>query len=134
MRKSNYDKFPFVPVPGSDGACVAGWDSIARRLREAVEARGQSRSVIVIDCYPGVDEAAVANGLRSLQPALVIRAADAMRSPAEIDRLCEPFLGGNDPVFGFVCPLELPQLTYSDQRPRCPRTERAATQVQPHRV
>jgi len=35
--------------------------------------------------------------------------SEALRPPADIERLIEPFLGGNDPVFGFMCPLELEQ-------------------------
>ena len=39
MRRSNYDKFPFVDVPGADTACVAGWPDIGRRLLETVRRR-----------------------------------------------------------------------------------------------
>ena len=110
MRKSNYDKFPCVEVPGAGEACVAGWEAIGRRLRAAVEARAQTRTVLVVECYPGADEAALVQALRQqLKPTLVIHAAEALRSEAEVDRLCEPFLGGDDPVFGFLSNLTLPQ-------------------------
>jgi hypothetical protein len=29
--------------------------------------------------------------------------------PEKIDALVRPYLGGNDPVFGYLCDLELPQ-------------------------
>jgi len=38
---------------------------------------------------------------------VVIRARDAMRPADEIDRLLEPYLGGNDPVFGFMSGLPM---------------------------
>ena len=44
-----------------------------------------------------------------LSSALTVRACEAMRPAAEIDALVEPFLGGDDPVFGFVSGLALPQ-------------------------
>ena len=39
MRRSNYDKFPFIAVPDSANACVMGWDAIADRLRQVVANR-----------------------------------------------------------------------------------------------
>jgi len=110
VRKSNYDKVPFVAVPGADGACVAGWDGIASRLKAALKKRGSEKPILVVECYPGVDEMAVLSELKSrLSPALTIHAAEAMHSPAKINALAEPFLGGDDPVFGFLSSLSLVQ-------------------------
>ena len=110
MRKPNYEKHPFVAVPGAEDACAAGWSAIGQRLRAAVTARGQGKTVVVVECYPGVDEAAVLAALTAeLQPSLTINAAVALRPEEEVNRLCEPFLGGDDPVFGFLCGLTLPQ-------------------------
>src|SRR5436190_248520 len=109
-RKSNYDKFPFVEVPQGAGACARGWDAIAARLSETIRARNASKTVLVVECYAGVDEALVLSELsRALKPATTIHAREAMRSPAEIEQLVAPFLGGDDPVFGFLCGLKLPQ-------------------------
>lgn len=104
MRPSspNYDKFPFVPVPGGESACVQGWDAIADRLPRV--------RVLAVECYPGVDLPAVKGALSlRLQPDLVIDTADLMLEAPAIDKLVEPFLGGNDPVFGFLCGLNLPE-------------------------
>lgn len=101
MRKSNYEKFPFVAVPGGEGACVTGWEAIAARLH------GRP-GVITVECYPGVHEHVVACELGSrLNCDLVIETRELLRSEAEIDALVEPFLGGDDPVFGFMSPLDL---------------------------
>ncbi|MEI6654308.1 MAG: class I mannose-6-phosphate isomerase [Verrucomicrobiota bacterium] len=109
MRKSNYDKHPGITVPNADGACVTGWTAISQRLRDAVTARGQRTTVVAIECYPGVDEAAVADALAGeLAASLILRTSDALRPEAAINDLCAPFLGGEDPVFGFLCDLELP--------------------------
>ncbi len=105
-----YDKHPFVDVPGSGGACVAGWDAIAARLRDAVAARRAARTVLVIECYTGVHEDEIARELSlRLLPALAIRACETMWPPARIDALVAPFLGGDDPVFGYLSGLTLPE-------------------------
>ena len=109
-NRSNYEKCPVVDVPGGAGACVAGWDAIAVRLREAIDRRGSRRTVLAVECYAGVAEDDVLFELKQrLAPKLVLRAADAILRPGQIDALVAPFLGGDDPVFGFLSGLVLPQ-------------------------
>jgi len=110
MRASNYDKFPSISVPQSHRAGVAGWDSIAAQLQLAVARRHAQKTVLVIECYTGVHETQVMLELKTrLAPTLTLDAAEAMRPPQQVDALVEPFLGGDDPVFGFLSGLELPQ-------------------------
>jgi mannose-6-phosphate isomerase class I len=110
MRKSNYDKFPLVSVPDGANACVTGWDHIAAGLRAAIARQNLKKTVLVIECYTGVNEAVVIRELQSrLAPALILHAKDAMLSPQTVDALVAPFLGGTDPVFGFLSGLTLPQ-------------------------
>lgn len=109
MRKANYEKFPVLPVPGARSG-VTGWDAIADRLREATASSPRSRCVLVVECYPGVDEARVRAELSArLAPALSLAASDALRPPDRIEALVAPFLGGDDPVFGYRSNLTLPQ-------------------------
>lgn len=101
-KSSNYEKHPVVPVPNGEGRCVAGWDAIAERLA------GRT-GVIAVECYPGVDEDAVTEELRSrLHPAATIITRELMLPESEVDALVAPFLGGDDPVFGFLSGLNLP--------------------------
>jgi mannose-6-phosphate isomerase class I len=110
VSKSNYDKWPVIDVPGAGNAAVLGWDACTQRLLQAIATRGGKRTVLVVECYPGVDETAVAGVLRrSLSPALTMQASQAMLSPEQVDSLVAPFLGGEDPVFGFLSGLTLPQ-------------------------
>jgi len=110
VRKPNYDKFPFVPVPDGANACVTGWNAIGEKLQHAVAKRAVCKTVIVVECYTGVHEDEVLRELRArLRPALVLRANEAMLPPEKIDALVAPFLGGNDPVFGFLSGLTLPE-------------------------
>jgi mannose-6-phosphate isomerase class I len=104
-----YDRSPRVDVPGAGGAAVAGWDAIAARLRRAIAGRGTAATVLAVECYPGVDEDAVLRELADrLRPALAVRAAEALLPPERIEAIAAPWLGGDDPVFGFLSPLELP--------------------------
>lgn len=107
-KNSTYDKAPVVAAPGGANCCVRGWEPIAERLRVAVGSR--RRTVATIECYTGVDETTILSELKArLAPALTLRAAEALLAPREIDSLVAPFLGGNDPVFGFLSGLTLPQ-------------------------
>ena len=110
MRASNYDKYPAVTVPDSAGECVLGWEEIAGCLREAMAARTGVQAVIAVECYPGVNEEQILAALvPRLKPTLTMRSHEAMLPAGQIDDLVAPFLGGDDPVFGYLSSLKLPQ-------------------------
>jgi mannose-6-phosphate isomerase class I len=126
MRKSNYDKFPVIAVPGGKDDCVSGWSDIAAHLHQAIVQRGTLKTVLVVECYTGVDEEALMLELQArLTPSLLIRARDGMLPPEQIDELAQPFLGSGDPVFGFLCGLTLPQF-FSEERLALLRSQVAA--------
>jgi mannose-6-phosphate isomerase class I len=123
MRTPNYDKFPTVAVPDSADACVVGWDAIAVRLRKVIAGQMKKKVILVVECYPGVDAVAVSHELATrLQPTLMISASEAMLPPGKIDSLVAPFLGGDDPVFGFLSGLTLPQF-FDEERLSTFRTQ-----------
>jgi mannose-6-phosphate isomerase class I len=110
MRSSNYDKAPVLDVHGAADACSIGWGAIALRLQEAVASRAALRTVVAVECYPGVDESAVLRELAArLRPVLALNTTEALRPPQELESIVAPFLGGEDPVFGFLCGLQLPE-------------------------
>jgi mannose-6-phosphate isomerase class I len=110
MNKPNYDKFPTIAVPGKASACMAGWDACAERLRQALAQRNACVSVLAVECYPGVFESQILTELeRRLSPALTVFAGEALLSQDQIESLVAPFLRGDDPVFGFLSGLKLPQ-------------------------
>lgn len=97
-------------MPGGENVCVQGWDAIATRLQQAVAKQNKPKLVLVVECYTGVDETQVLAELQSrLKPSLVVDVREALLPPAKIDALVAPFLGGNDPVFGFLSGLKLPE-------------------------
>lgn len=107
---SGYNKEPFIPAGAEEGACVAGWEAIAHRLRRALAERDRSRTILTVECYPGVHADDIRRELQQrLKPTLTISAHEAMLSASAIDALVAPFLGGDDPVFGWLSGLTLPQ-------------------------
>ena len=94
-RKSNYDKFPTIPVCTSDS--WESWPVIFDRLRACTT---EAKSVICIECYPGVLESVLTRTLdHGLQPAAVIMTTDLLNSSPAIERMVADTLG-DDPVFG----------------------------------
>jgi hypothetical protein len=96
-RKSNYDKFPIISVSASGSDCWENWPPILDRLRTYTT---QTKSVICIECYPGVLELALKRTLEEgLQPAAVIMTTDLLKCSSAIERMVGDVLG-DDPVFG----------------------------------
>jgi mannose-6-phosphate isomerase class I len=74
VRKSNYDKSPFVAVPGRPEVRKS-WPAICERLAERLS--GRDRAVLVVETYTGVNDEEVLGELEArLRPALVIRTID----------------------------------------------------------
>ncbi|TWU42639.1 hypothetical protein Poly41_09380 [Novipirellula artificiosorum] len=97
-----------MAVPDSKDAVVKGWDAIADRLRDTISRRDGNKTVVAIDCYTGVDVGTISRELRSrLKVAMAGNVEEAMKTPEAIDSLVAPFLGGDDPVFGFLSGLTL---------------------------
>jgi len=101
-----YDIYPSFPLgPGKIGL---GFESLA----DAIIASG--RPHVIIDGYIGVLwERFAANLARALEGrgrSVRLQPAGRMKPPEEIDRLIEPFLGGDDPLFGRRCQLTLDAL------------------------
>jgi mannose-6-phosphate isomerase class I len=74
-----------------------GWTAVVERLQGL---RSRPRSVLAVECYPGVHVDEVRRVLtEGLRPALVLDVRQAYRDAAEVERTCGPYLG-DDPVFG----------------------------------
>ena len=101
--KTTYDKFPTVQVPVTASAyAVAGWTAIGDELRRAVAARGGQRTVICVDLYHGVWEAAVLEALReAVRPDAVLETRVANK-PKEAVRAMLAHDLGDDRVFAFM--------------------------------
>ncbi|MDK9365484.1 class I mannose-6-phosphate isomerase [Lelliottia wanjuensis] len=95
---SYYEKYPTLQIEGYDDSAWQGWEAITARLR----ARTGQRTVLVIDCYPGVRLAELEENLLSaLNPALVINAEQARLDESALHQLLARNLT-DDRVFGVL--------------------------------
>jgi hypothetical protein len=103
LEKSNYNKFPQIPVSGHTAA--VGWDAISASIKEKIGSR--SRTVVVLDTYHGVYLDEILNHFNAGQTASsTFEVSRAFLSPDELEKLVYPFIT-DDPVFGYVTTLEL---------------------------
>jgi len=102
-RHSGYNPFPSFPL--QRGSVSRGIPSLAAHL--------SAHTTVIIDGYIGIlwddlrermDESFNTLGIR----ASWIDVSCALRSQEEIGKLAEPFLGGDDPLFGTRTGLQLP--------------------------
>jgi mannose-6-phosphate isomerase class I len=91
-----YDPYPAYPL--GSGLIDLGFDALAQKLAGA--------ETLVIDGYPGVLLGHFRAGLDAALSARGVRAHwqlidDALLPPEQIDQVIAPYLGGDDPLFGF---------------------------------
>ncbi|HHQ6124819.1 TPA: class I mannose-6-phosphate isomerase [Enterobacter hormaechei subsp. steigerwaltii] len=97
---TTYDKFPTVAIQGFDDSAWQGWEAITRVLESQTQQR--SRTVLVIDCYPGVRMTELEeNVLPRLRPTLAINAEQARRDECAIHEMLTRNLTV-DRVFGVL--------------------------------
>ena len=69
-RKSNYDKYPVTKIEGYEGAGIVGYEDIVKNIRQKMT----YNSVIVVDCYPGVNDEEVLPALiEGIKPSCVVK-------------------------------------------------------------
>lgn len=117
MKQVNYEKFPEVCIDGFNDQAWRGWSAIRQTL--AARLSGLRKTVVVIDCYPGVRlEELEQQLITGLSPALIINAETARLSEAHLHDLLAANLT-DDRVFGvlschqlsdFFCPDRLTRL------------------------
>ncbi|MCA9261070.1 MAG: class I mannose-6-phosphate isomerase, partial [Planctomycetales bacterium] len=109
LKYLGYDKRPTISIPNSAGQCVVGWDAIADQLRRKIADCSEIPVVVAVECYPGVHVKDVVEGLGArLQGIEIIQAEEAMHSSEVVEVMASPYTGGDDPTFGYLAPLTLP--------------------------
>lgn len=107
MKKTTYDKYPEVTVPGYDQHACRGWDAIIAELRQRIA--GKAKTVLVIDCYPGVRLEELEQALQAeFSTARWINAETARRDEQALHALLARNLT-DDRVFGVLSCHQLPE-------------------------
>ena len=102
VKKGEYDIYPTYEI--SENKIFTSFDSLARRLAGS--------KIAVIDGFGGVRFDLLRDRLNASFAKLGIKplwwsVGAAMKSEAEIETIITPFLGGDDPLFGFRTSLTL---------------------------
>lgn len=102
--KNTFRRFPSIKIDGYDNAVVTDCNSICSQI--SMLCTKNIKTVIVVECYPGIDQ----NKLRMLFSELKINtfiySDDLALPPAEIDAQVKRELT-NDPVFGIMTTYRL---------------------------
>jgi hypothetical protein len=102
MTGVSYDREPAIAVPGTEREAWEGWADIVSELKGRVASLGREKTILVVDCYPGVRDGEILPALeKGLEPSLVVMAAEANRSREAVFGM----IAGNvtdDRVFGVL--------------------------------
>ena len=92
-----YRQFPTISITGYPDSAAAGAESIRERV--AALCQGRKKTVVTVECYPGVDQSEVLALFSPLGLAGVIHSDSLALPPDQIDAAIARDLTG-DPVFG----------------------------------
>ncbi len=94
-----FRRFPAIRITGHENSVAADKPAILQQFRHSCQNR--SRTVIIVECYPGVNQNELLELLAPLEPAAVIRSDELALPPVEIDAQIQRDLT-DDPVFGIM--------------------------------
>lgn len=125
MSKTRYDRFPEVVIPGFNSQAWNGWESIMAELNARL-ADGV-RTVLVIDCYPGVRLNELQTALLTgLNPVLTLNVETAQKNAQALHDLLARNLT-DDRVFGVLSCHQLDEF-FEDARLNALRAQVEQTQ------
>ncbi|MBI1226637.1 MAG: mannose-6-phosphate isomerase [Bacteroidetes bacterium] len=105
--KPNYDKFPTVKITGHEAECWSEWFAIFEKLKAEVAAKDKPKTVVVLETYPGVNDAEILAAMRSeFSPSVIFEAKSAYHTEAELDQLAYPDVT-DDRIFGYMTRLQM---------------------------
>lgn len=120
----SFRRFPTIRITGHDNTSTSDKLAILQQFRNLCQ--NKKRTVIIAECYPGVNQSEFLKLLAPLNPAMLIHSDDLALSPKEIDAQIERDLT-DDPVFGIMTTRRLeeffPEKNLEDARRRIQSVE-----------
>ncbi|SEO54518.1 class I mannose-6-phosphate isomerase [Paenibacillus sp. OV219] len=105
--KAAYNKAPSITIRGYDHEAWSGYEAIGHTLSAALARTEKEKTVVVIECYPGVRQQEIIDGLsETLRPSLVVQAEEAALAPSDVDAKVERYMT-DDRVFGYMTPFTI---------------------------
>ena len=115
MMSSRYDKEPIIEIRGWEHEAWEGYEAIGFELDAAVKRLGKRKTVIVLECYPGVRQEEIAAACRqAFESITVVLAEEAALPPEEVDAKVERYMT-DDRVFGYMAPFRIEEF-YDSER------------------
>jgi hypothetical protein len=108
---SLYDNEPVIQIKGWDNFIWSGYEALAGELKTRIK---QPKTVLAIECYPGVRMEEIIRGLTSLEPVSIIWSEHAAMAPDEIQAKMERYLT-DDRVFGYMARFTIDEF-YLDEK------------------
>jgi mannose-6-phosphate isomerase class I len=109
----SYNKKPSIVIQGHEETARRGYADIGELLKSRLP--NKPKTVVVIECYPGVRQQEIMEGLRSyLQPSTVIDVETAALDADLMTNKLKPYLT-DDRVFGYMAPFQIEDL-YDSQK------------------
>lgn len=109
-HSSRYNKYPEINVRGFDNEAWSGYAEIAKEIRRRINGLNKDKTVLCIECYPGVRYSELKEGLISVLNAdCVIHSDDAALTGEELTALLKRNLT-DDRVFGVMCHRDMEEL------------------------
>ena len=105
LKKSNFEKFPFIQMNGHE--CNSGWTDVTKKIEQQIGLLNKSKTIVAIECYHGVDTAEIITELLKIPGNIaVVESAYSFLSKEVINAMVHPFVT-DDPVFGMMNTLSL---------------------------
>jgi mannose-6-phosphate isomerase class I len=106
MKPTTYDKCPEVPINGFDHEAWQGWQAILTALRDRPD--HEHKTVLVVDCYPGVRLSELQKQFIQLNAVISINVETARQDEQALHTLLARNLT-DDRVFGVMSCHQLPE-------------------------
>ncbi|MFC5452816.1 class I mannose-6-phosphate isomerase [Paenibacillus aestuarii] len=108
-----YNKEPSIFVNSKDREAYRGYEDIGTLLQNQLQ--NKRKSILVIECYPGVRQQEIIDGLSPyLHSPAIIDAETAVLENAEIESMVQRYLT-DDRVFGYMSPFQIEEMYHKQK-------------------